>query len=188
MSCCTSLRGCRTPTPMTCLGTCPRGYSGIIVIFMGSLQLHVVGAEAGAAPSQRGRSIHDRVGGAARGRRPRTGRQCLCHATARRSAGRRCRGSRPLALATAAAGVVVLAAVLVLVPNASRVRLRGSRTCRRSACRITSSRKSTSNRSNSTWRFSTLPSSSIACIGHETRRDTGRPCCSTPAATCCSMS
>src|SRR5262249_46595466 len=36
MSCCTSLRGCRTPTPTTSLGTCRKGCTGITVIFMGS--------------------------------------------------------------------------------------------------------------------------------------------------------
>src|SRR6516164_6870340 len=36
MSCCTSLRGCRTPTPTTSLGTCRKGCTGITVISMGS--------------------------------------------------------------------------------------------------------------------------------------------------------
>ena len=35
-SCCTSRRGCRTPTPTTSLGICRKDCTGITVIFMGS--------------------------------------------------------------------------------------------------------------------------------------------------------
>ena len=67
MSCCTSLRGCRTPTPTTSLGTCRKGCTGITVISMGSRRRRSMrvswvacGRANGRQPAARHREAHSR--------------------------------------------------------------------------------------------------------------------------------